>query len=248
MVVYVADDGFDDEFNVLKKRLREKDSEIMKLKNNRNNHDTVIKDREADLQNVINSLGKKQYRITQLQRKLTQQKEREAELIKELEMTEKKRTQAKDEVQLLQEKLLNLRQRYGVEDSPQPKVQRSRSQQRQHLAPGNDAKQNNVNNNNPSSRLSDDVYTWSIEDVHYWWCNNLPQSAQEYSNMVKECQITGKDLVELDTEILEQLGIKKLLVMKILKAIEQLTQDAPSHNRSVSQARDGGGVEATTNI
>merc|ERR1719270_2417210 len=64
---------------------------------------------------------------------------------------------------------------------------------------------------------------WTVDDVYHWWKNNLPKGAQEFIGMVRECEIAGKDLKELDEEMLEQLGIRKLLVMKILKAVRELT-------------------------
>jgi len=253
MVVYVAEDGFDDEFNALKKRLRQKDEQILKLKNNFNSHDSRVKDREDDLANTIQSLGKKQYRITQLRRKLDQQAAAEDKLRRQLDCKEREITATKAETQALQEKLNSLILRFGIKDenatenSNRQRPQRVADPNAQKPKPSAPVVDNTDNNNNKNHVLPDDVYQWSIEDVHHWWCNNLPSGAQQHAKMVEECQITGKDLVELDSEMLEQLGIKKLLVMKILKAIEPLSNPGGANtNEQAAQEKDQhaeGGIE-----
>merc|ERR1719333_236552 len=70
------------------------------------------------------------------------------------------------------------------------------------------------------------VLGWGVNEVISWWKHNLPKGAQDFIPVVEECHLTGKDLIELDKEMLEQLGIKKLLVMKILKQIEPLRLEA----------------------
>merc|ERR1712039_440682 len=72
----------------------------------------------------------------------------------------------------------------------------------------------------------DGVLGWGVNEVIGWWKENLPKGAQDFVPVVEECHLTGKDLIELDKEMLEQLGIKKLLVMKILKQIEPLRLEA----------------------
>merc|ERR1712156_478315 len=50
----------------------------------------------------------------------------------------------------------------------------------------------------------EDVYKWGMEKVLAWWRRNLPKSAQTYITMVRECQMTGTDLLELDMGMLQQ--------------------------------------------
>merc|ERR1712187_805303 len=57
----------------------------------------------------------------------------------------------------------------------------------------------------------------------------------QFVPMVEECHLTGKDLIELDKEMLEQLGIKKFLVMKILKQIEPLRLEANLEPKYISE-------------
>merc|ERR1712217_619153 len=68
----------------------------------------------------------------------------------------------------------------------------------------------------------EDVYKWGMEKVLAWWRRNLPKSAQTYITMVRECQMTGTDLLELDMGMLQQFGMKKLLARQIMSQIEPL--------------------------
>jgi len=198
MVVYVAEDGFDDEFNALKKRLRQKDEQILALKSRSADHDSRVRDREVDLENTKEYLIKRQRKIDKLEKKLDQQADEEEELRRLLDNKEREFTSVESQTQSLREELLSLKLRFGI-------------------------KEEDLENQQKHNSLPENVFSWTLEDVVYWWSTNLPKGAQQYINMVQQCKLTGKDLVELDAEMLEQLGIKKLLVMKILKAIEPLS-------------------------
>jgi len=212
MVVYVADDGFDDEFSVLKKRLAQKEAEIQRLKNLRIDSNDLIKDRELDLQNTVKALSHKRHRIIELSAKFEEQEDRCQQLLHDLGEKDKEVTEAQMERAELARKLNNLQVRFGIIESPSSDYLPS----------------------NSLERGDGSVLTWNVDEVIDWWKNNLPKGAQQFIPVVEECHLTGKDLIELDKEMLEQLGIKKLLVMKILKQIEPLRAEAnyPPRNHS----------------
>lgn len=67
-----------------------------------------------------------------------------------------------------------------------------------------------------------DVYSWGINKVLSWWRRSLPRNAQEYHTMVREAQMTGRDLLQLDMGMLQQFGMKKLMAKQIMSQIEPL--------------------------
>jgi len=227
MVVYVADDGFDDEFGALKKRLLQKEEEIRKLQLMTNESSTKIADRDADLNNTIKALGQKEYRIITLTRKLEEQQERHDAILVTLSEKEKELTQAKIENTELRRKLQDIQGRFGIIDE---------SSIIEDFGP----MEHGMGYDFASGRVLD----WTITEVVRWWRQELPPKAQQFVPAIEECNLTGKDLLELDSEMLEQLGIRKLLVMKILKAIEPLKESIPveywdniSHTKSTNSKR-----------
>jgi len=208
LIVYVAEEGYDDEFALLKKKLLAKQTQISALQNNSATIDTLVKEKDADLNNATKALVEKDFRVIQLTRTLDGQEGRVKDLYSELSRKEKDVTEAKMENAELQRRLQELQVRFGIP---------------------NESMNTDVTMNDYSPSMdrghphdNDSVLNWTVSDVITWWQNNLPKGAQEFVPVVEECHLTGKDLVELDHEMLEQIGIKKLLVMKILKAIEPL--------------------------
>merc|ERR1719361_718822 len=86
----------------------------MKLKNNHN--DRKVQDREADLENTIRALGKKQYRITQLKRKLEQQESLVENLRTKVDSKQGEIDTYQDRTQALQNKYNALRAQCGLKD------------------------------------------------------------------------------------------------------------------------------------
>lgn len=201
LIVYVAEEGFDDEFALLKKKLLAKDNQIHALQNNSSTVYTLVKEKDIDINNATKALVEKDFRIIQLTRTLDTQDDKVKDLYSELSTKEKSVTEAKMENAELQRRLQELQVRFGI-----PNINESMD-----YSP---SIERNIDD--------DSVLNWTVADVITWWRNNLPKGAQEFVPVVEECHLTGKDLVELDSEMLEQIGIKKLLVMKILKSIEPL--------------------------
>lgn len=202
LVVYVDDGDYNDEFGVLKKRLFMKEEEIERLKKLDSESAEMVATRSADLKNTENALTQKAYRIEQLFKKYELQEVKLNELIDQLADKEKEVTDAKMENANLRRKLSELQYKFGIPDSSSD------------YGPGDVEEEN------------EGVMGWGVNEVIPWWRENLPKGAQDFIPVVEECHLTGKDLIELDKEMLEQLGIKKLLVMKILKQIEPLRIEA----------------------
>merc|ERR1712194_31105 len=70
------------------------------------------------------------------------------------------------------------------------------------------------------------VLEWTVEDVYLWWRVALPRGAQRYIELVKECQLTGVDLLGVDEEMLSQFGMMKVLIHQVLKQIGYLKKVA----------------------
>jgi len=202
LVVYVDDGKYNDEFGMLKKRLAFKEAEVDRLKKLDSESHDLVQNRASDLKNTEEALDNKAYRIEQLFKKLELQESKLNELMDQLADKEKEVTDAKMENAQLRRKLGALQFEFGITESSSDEY-----------GPGD-------------SDDEDGVLGWGVNEVIGWWKENLPKGAQDFVPVVEECHLTGKDLIELDKEMLEQLGIKKLLVMKILKQIEPLRIDA----------------------
>lgn len=199
MVVYVGEDKFANEYTILKKRLAMKEEELERLMTlDAKSHD-MVENGNADLDNTVKALNQKEYRIVQLSKKLELQNKKLHELLNQLADKEKEVTDAKLENADLRRKLNDLHQRFQMPDEDSSEF---------------------------VDTIDDGVLGWTVDEVVDWWKKTLPKGAQEFIPVVEECHLTGKDLIELDKEMLEQLGIKKLLVMKILKQIEPLRLEA----------------------
>jgi len=201
LVVYVDDGQYNDEFGVLKKRLAYKEAEVERLKKLDSESHDLITNRAADLKSTQQALDQKEYRIEQLFKKLELQEAKLNTLMDQLADKEKEVTDAKMENAHLRRKLSALQFEFGITESSSEY--------------GPD-----------ESDAEEGVLGWGVNEVISWWKNSLPKGAQDFIPVVEECHLTGKDLIELDKEMLEQLGIKKLLVMKILKQIEPLRLEA----------------------
>jgi amino acid transporter len=222
MVVFVGGEGGADEFTILKRRLAKKENEIQRLKTLDAESHEVIHNRGADLKNTVKALEHKEFRIIQLTRKLELQNAKCQELLADLSDKEKEVTTAKMENAELRRKLNDLQVRFSIIDESSDYV----PSESEELA-------------------GDGVMSWGVQEVIDWWKKTLPKGAQEFIPVVEECHLVGKDLVELDKEMLDQLGIKKLLVMKILKQLDPLRQEAGLEPRvDYYEGSDRGGSQS----
>merc|ERR1719499_1868707 len=74
----------------------------------------------------------------------------------------------------------------------------------------------------PSQVLESRLEDWTNEDVIKWWKTTLPQRCQKFIKAVRECNFEGKDLCVLDEDVLCTMEMKKLVQLKVLKALKVL--------------------------
>eukprot|EP00492_Amphilonche_elongata_P002226 TRINITY_DN249_c0_g1_i2.p1 TRINITY_DN249_c0_g1~~TRINITY_DN249_c0_g1_i2.p1 ORF type:complete len:247 (+),score=25.81 TRINITY_DN249_c0_g1_i2:82-822(+) len=86
------------------------------------------------------------------------------------------------------------------------------------------------NNYGTEDAPNQSVLDWTVEDVYLWWRVALPRGAQRYIELVKECQLTGVDLLGVDEEMLSQFGMMKVLIHQVLKQIGHLKKIALNDN------------------
>jgi hypothetical protein len=220
MVVYVADDKFDDEYAVLKKRLESKNKEIERLMKIEEESADVLSNRAADLDHVKKSLDQKDYKILQMTKKYELQEQKLHSLLGQLTDKEKEVSAALQRNSELRRELVK--------------------QQKLHGIPPDDSSDYLVEDDDEA----EGVLGWGVAEVSDWWKKYLPKGAQKFVPMVEECHLTGKDLIELDKEMLGQLGIQKILVMKILKEIDLLRAEANLPPRAGSYHSERGSKSA----
>lgn len=66
------------------------------------------------------------------------------------------------------------------------------------------------------------IKLWAPRDVKQWWVRSLPVGCQQYGYIIDECELDGQDLLALDYTSLQQYGVKKIHIMKILRQINQM--------------------------
>jgi hypothetical protein len=137
----------------------------------------------------------------QLSGKLSEQESKIEELTKAYQEVSKRNTRAHIKNDEMRRRLHELQAQYGILEDSEDDVSEEDDPQ-------------------------DDIYSWSVTDVLAWWRKNLPKSAQTYTPVVRECQMTGRDLLELDMGMLQQFGMKKLLAKQIMSQIEPLRIEA----------------------
>jgi len=72
--------------------------------------------------------------------------------------------------------------------------------------------------------LPDAMEDWTTAQALLWWRTCLPPACHQYIPVIKECGLTGADFLELDWAMLQQLRVKKIHAMKILKMIKERVQ------------------------
>jgi len=60
---------------------------------------------------------------------------------------------------------------------------------------------------------------WNHEQVLYWWKHSLAKDCQEYLPIIKECQLIGTDLLDLDFEMLKECGASQQQCQQIISTI-----------------------------
>jgi len=204
MVVYVAGEN-EDEFTVLKRRLHIREKEINRLKGLSQNSYALVAEKDRDLAVSQKYLDNKSYKIMQLARKLDEQEAKIDELTNALAEISNRNNRANIKNQEMRKRLHALQAKYGIAEDDEDDI------------------------SSEHDEIEEDVKSWGVEKVLSWWRRNLPRSAQSYTPMVRECQMSGKDLLELDMGMLQTFGMKKLLARQIMAQIDPLRIEHEAH-------------------
>jgi Ca2+/Na+ antiporter len=93
----------------------------------------------------------------------------------------------------------------------------------------------NMDKRQPNLEKWEAVQGWSNARVRQWWLEELPPALHVYSGIVEECQLDGSDLFQLDMEMLQEFGVKRIHGMKVLKAVDRLRAEQGGMNNDAEE-------------
>lgn len=197
----------------LKKKLTKTDKEIRKWNRKTASATKEMRKIDSTIRSRIEELGKQEFEIITLHRKIEDVEVQITDLYALISDREKTLTETKIENGDLREKI------YKIQGNVDPWPHEEGDLRRGY---GDDAPTQSVLN-------------WNVEDVYLWWRVALPRGAQRYIELVRECQLTGVDLIGVDAEMLSQFGMMKILIHQVLQQIEHLKDIAMKNEEQGSQ-------------
>lgn len=159
------------------------------------------------------ALDTKAYKISQLKRKLDEQDSKVSDLEASLSTLRDRNTQSNIKNEEMKKQLNQLQSQYGIMDEHDDDI------------------------TSDEGVVHTNIHGWGVVEVVTWWRRNLPKAAQEYVAVVRECQMSGKDLLGLDMGMLQQFGMKKLLARQIIAQIEPLRIEAEAQQIDPEHAK-----------
>jgi hypothetical protein len=210
---FVFYDDFEEEMVALKKKLKKADKEINKWNKKTASASMSMKKTDETIREQILELGKQEFEIISLNRKIIDVEVQITDLYAMMSDKEKLLTETKIENSDLRDKIYKIN---GHVQDVWP------HDQQDGYAPG----RGTYGDEAPQQSVLD----WTVEDVYLWWRVALPRGAQRYIELVKECQLTGVDLLGVDEEMLSQFGMMKVLIHQVLKQIGHLKKIALNEN------------------
>jgi len=210
---FVFYDDFEEEMAALKKKLTKTDKEIRRWNRKTASATTEMRKIDGTIRSRIEELGKQEFEIITLHRKIEDVEVQITDLYALISDREKTLTETKIENGDLREKIFKIQG--NVDSWPNEEGDLRRGY-------GDDAPTQSVLN-------------WNVEDVYLWWRVALPRGAQRYIELVRECQLTGVDLIGVDAEMLSQFGMMKILIHQVLQQIEHLKDIAMKNEEHGSQ-------------
>merc|ERR1711953_390393 len=210
---FVFYDDFEEEMAALKKKLTKTDKEIRRWNRKTASATTEMRKIDATIRSRIEELGKQEFEIITLHRKIEDVEVQITDLYALISDREKTLTETKIENGDLREKIYKIQGNVDVWPHEEGDLRRGY---------GDDAPTQSVLN-------------WNVEDVYLWWRVALPRGAQRYIELVRECQLTGVDLIGVDAEMLSQFGMMKILIHQVLQQIEHLKDIAMKNEEQGSQ-------------
>lgn len=204
---FVFYDDYEEEMVALKKKLKKSDKQIKKWQKKTASAQMSMKKTNETTQEQVSELGKQEFEIISLTRKINEVEFKITDLYAHMSDQEKLLTETKIENSELMQKISKIQEWWGHGDEPWSSQQQKQDFQAQETP-------------------AQSVLEWTVEDVYLWWRVALPRGAQRYIELVKECQLTGVDLLGVDEEMLSQFGMMKVLIHQVLKQIGYLKKVA----------------------
>merc|ERR1711920_242090 len=164
----------------LKKKLKKSDKQIKKWQKKTASAQMSMKKTNETIQDQITELGKQEFEIISLTRKINDVEFKITDLYAHMSDQEKLLTETKIENSELMQKISKIKEWWGGGDEPWGTHKTA-----EEFAQANEAP-------------AQSVLEWTVEDVYLWWRVALPRGAQRYIELVKECQLTGVDLLGVD--------------------------------------------------
>jgi len=208
---FVYYDDYEEEMVALKKKLKKSDKQIKKWQKKTASASMSMKKTNETTQEQITELGKQEFEIISLTRKINEVEFKVTDLYAHMSDQEKLLTETKIENSELGQKIAKIKEWWGGGDEPWS---------------GSSQQKSAADYQAQSEQPAQSVLEWTVEDVYLWWRVALPRGAQRYIELVKECQLTGVDLLGVDEEMLSQFGMMKVLIHQVLKQIGYLKKVA----------------------
>merc|ERR1719447_2388643 len=211
---FIFYDDYEEEMTALKKKLNKADREIRKWQKRTGSASSSMRRTDETIREQILELGKQEFEIISLNRKIIDVEVKITDLYAMMSDQEKLLTETKIANSDLRDKIYKIQGHHMQDDWPHDN--------REDYAAGK--------NYGTEDAPTQSVLDWSVEDVYLWWGVALPRGAQRYIELVKECQLTGVDLLGVDEEMLSQFGMMKVLIHQVLKQIGHLKKIALTEN------------------
>jgi len=223
---FVHYDDYDHELKALRKKVEATEYHMKELREETKGVRKQLDSKNDELRDVCMQLGTQEFMMCTYYRKLQSQEELIDQLLHDLTREESTLQGLTNENVEIGKKILCIQNTYGHTGSKDIIHE--------------------VHRNPMSNAIATlPVQEWGVEEVYFWWRTALPRAAQRHIELVKQCELTGIDLLAVDEQMLEQFGMMKILVHQVLKNIDQLRttsyymiqEDKPQLTRRASSRR-----------
>merc|ERR1719210_237032 len=211
---FVYFDDMEEEMESVKKQLLAVDKKLKKWRKKTGADEKDGAEIDEKIREHIFELGKQEFEIISLSRKIMDVEVKLSDLHVHMSDQEKLLTETKIQNNDIQDRISSIQRKHGDV--------RDRSPRGYHDDEYGPPKYGSSAMHDNQDTKAQSVLEWTVEDVYLWWRVALPRGAQRYIELVKECQLTGVDLLGVDEEMLSQFGMMKVLIHQVLKQIGYL--------------------------
>merc|ERR1719210_3215869 len=182
---FVYYDDMEEEMESVKKQLLAVDKKLKKWRKKTGADEKDGAEIDEKIRQHIFELGKQEFEIISLSRKIMDVEVKLSDLHVHMSDQEKLLTETKIQNNDLQDRIGSIQRKHGEYTG-------DRDLQRDYYDSDDHGTRNGFADGQATS-----VLEWTVEDVYLWWRVALPRGAQRYIELVKECQLTGVDLLAL---------------------------------------------------